>query len=79
MNEKVIMDNMKVLYNRILRILYITTTVSSIPILIEIWNGNIFQEDSINVANLTYTLLCSMLIAFICLTIGVLWAARFER
>ncbi len=36
MNEKVIMDNMKVLYNRILRILYIATVVSSIPIFIEI-------------------------------------------
>ena len=73
------MDNMKVLYNRILRILYITTAVSSTPIFIEIWNGNIFQGNSINVANLTYAFLYSMLIAFICLTIGVLWAARFER
>ncbi len=73
------MDNMKVFYNRVLRMLYIAIAVSSIPIFIEIWNGNILRDDSINVANLTCTLLCSILIAFICLTIGVLWMARLKK
>jgi len=73
------MDNMKVFHGKVSRILYIAIVVSSVPVFIEIWNGNIFCDNYINVTNLTYTLLYSILIAFICLTIGVLLIARLKK
>lgn len=54
------------------RLFYITVTMSSIPLFVGIWNGEIFQNDSVNMVNLAHALLCSILIALVCLTIGIL-------